>query len=148
MAILAISPLNGHNDHCATSLSHCALSHISTMEEFLTPAMNVYLNGLAPTSKNAYIHKMEAFVEYCQSGTDTGPYETSIEDVSEYIISMHESGYKTSSLWTAMSMILTFFEIGKDVNVNAVKKLMARHLKQWEKDESTKKAKVYCKILI
>jgi len=38
-------------------------------------------------------------------------------------------------------MILTFFEIGKDLNINAVKKSMNRYLKQSEKEETTKKVK-------
>lgn len=92
------------------------------IEEFRSPAMNVYLDGLAPASKLAYTNKMEVFLDFCNNGDNDGPYEATLEDVSEYIISLHDAGYKTSTLWTTLSMLLTFFEIGKDANVNAIKK--------------------------
>jgi len=112
------------------------------MEEFMSPAMNVYLNGLAQSSKLIYTKKMQDFIQYCEDGTNDGPYNASLEDVSAYVVTFHEEGYKTSTLWSTLSVLLTFFEIGKDENVNAVKKLMYRHLKQWQKDDETKKAKV------
>ena len=112
------------------------------METFTSAAMNVYLDGLAPTSKIAYVNKMTSFIEFCEEGNEDGQYNLSLEDVSTYLVHLHESGYKASTLWSSLSMLATFFEIGRNENVNAMKKLMTRHLKQWEKDDTTKKAKV------
>ena len=114
------------------------------MEEVDSAAMKVYLDGLAPASKLIYTRKMEAFLEFCHNGNEDGPYDSSLEDVSEYIINLHDTGYKTSTLWTTLSIIVTFFEFGKDANVNSQKKLMYLHLKKWEKEEVAKKAKVSC----
>ena len=36
---------------------------MSNMETFTSAAMNVYLDGLAPTSKIAYVNKMTSFIE-------------------------------------------------------------------------------------
>lgn len=108
----------------------------------MSPAMNVYINGLAQSSNLIYTKRMQDFIQFCEDGTDDGPYNASLEDVSAYIISLHKEGYKTSTLWSTLSVLLTFFKIGQDENVNAVKKLMYRHLKQWQKEDDTKKAKV------
>ena len=74
------------------------------MDEF-TSALNVYLDGLAPSSKLAYMKKMTSFIEFRENGTNDGPYAVTLEDVSVYIISLHEIGYKTSTLWSTLSMI-------------------------------------------
>ena len=100
------------------------------MDEFMTAGMNVCLDGLAPSSKTNYTKKINSVLQFCERGTDDGPYEAILEDVSEYIINLHEIGYKTSTLWSTLSVILAFFEFGKDINVNSVKKLMDRHLRK------------------
>jgi len=56
------------------------------------------------------------------------PNSVTLEDVSVYIIiNVHEVGHKTSTLWSSFSMIEIYFELGKDENVNALKKLMTRN---------------------
>ena len=83
-------------------------SYMSNMETFTSAAMNVYLDGLAPTSKIAYVNKMTSFIEFCEEGKEDGPYNLSLEDVSTYLVHLHESGYKESMLWSSLSILATF----------------------------------------
>ena len=53
------------------------------MDEFTSPALNVYLDGLAPSSKLAYIKKMTSFIEFCEDGTDDGPYAVTLEQIAQ-----------------------------------------------------------------
>ena len=73
------------------------------MDLFMSSAMNVYLDALAASSKLSYTKKMKDFIEFCEQGNDDGPYEASLEDVSAYIINLHDIGYKTSKLWSTLS---------------------------------------------
>jgi site-specific recombinase XerD len=117
------------------------------MDEFMTPAMHLYLNGLSNGSRVAYLKKMETFIDFCESGASEGEEIVKVEDVMAFITSLHDDGFKTSTLWTSQSIILTFFDIGKGMNTNGVKKVIYRQLKLWEKDDLTKKAKVLSKII-
>ena len=49
--------------------------------------------------------KLTSVIQFCENGTDDGPYAVTLEDVSAYIISLHEIGYITSTLWSTLSII-------------------------------------------
>jgi hypothetical protein len=70
--------------------------------------MNIFL-ALAPSSKAAHIKRFSAFVLIC--GEVTEDDFISEDDINTHADTLHEDGYKTSTLWTALSTINPFFNI-------------------------------------
>jgi hypothetical protein len=56
------------------------------------------------------------------------------------MILTHEDGYKTSTLWTALSTINPFFNIRIGAELKSIHEVIHRNLSQ--KDDTTKKADV------
>jgi hypothetical protein len=102
--------------------------------------MNTYLAALSPDSQPTYLKTMETFVEFLDGNQPT------LEDLSPYMDFLHEN-MKTSSMKTKLSILCAFFEFGLNQETKSVQKLIYRKFKQWEKSETTNKAKVKQKII-
>ena len=99
------------------------------METF-TSAAECILGWISSNIKNCIRQQMTLFIKFCEEGNEDGPYSLSLEDVSTYLVHLHESGCKESTVWPSLSILATFFEIGRNENVNAWKNLVTHHLKQ------------------
>lgn len=111
-----------------------------------TSQWDTFLDSLAQSSKLAYTRCASDYFYF--SSKKTPPLDP--QDDASLFAFLHSlrknQKFKASTLWTMLSMIGTFFvRVFNKVNPSTGKNFITDQLRQWTKDDETKKALVFSK---
>lgn len=122
------------------SISWLVILFICNMsEEFDHPSLEAYLESLSESSRRVYERNFDLYIDQCG---DWSIEAHTTEAVKRYMQSLHDDGYKTSTLWSILSMLSAYFEFGLHIILKSAEPSIKRKLELWEKEDETKKAKV------
>lgn len=109
-----------------------------------TPYDN-FLGTLAKSSQPIYRKRVQEFFEFCAAkGVDRNePYN--LLEYLTFLKNDEDFEYSGSTLWTISSMISSWFLATNGINTKVAVPMLFRQLKQWKKQDETKKASTFTK---
>lgn len=107
---------------------------------------NIYLEGLSESSKNAYVKRVGDYIVWCNIDENHIKDPVDAQTVYQYLVHLHSTeNFCASTLWTLYSMISAYYEAHHNRKTHVDLPIIQTLLKQWEKEDRTRKAKAFSK---
>ena len=108
-----------------------------------TRNVQLWLSSLGEKTQTNYQKILAAYFKFCENELNSSFNREDL--LSEYINELHDEGYKTSTLYSVLSVINNFHDNLDRWRPFDEMRSLVRQLKQWEKDDETKKSLTFTK---